>query len=237
MELRFKLTRKRVGLVAALAALITATGVAYAAIPDAGGNIYACKLNATGTIRLIDKSLASTSLLSKCTGYETEVSWNKGAKGDPGQQGPPGERGPEGQQGPAGADGEDGADGVNGQDGRSCVNPDGTLAAPACQGPQGGQGVQGPQGPTGPAGPSGAGITHWEKVTTQSANDTTSPKFLVLTCPAGTTIVGVGWFPGGSIPDFAVRQSRPLSQNTWTITASVSGGGFWQLNSEATCVK
>jgi hypothetical protein len=101
MELGVKLTRKRVGLVAAVSALVTATGIGYAAIPDADGNIYACMRN-TGTIRLIDKSLPTTSPLATCTSSETEVSWSKGAKGDTGAQGPPGPVGPAGPTGPQG---------------------------------------------------------------------------------------------------------------------------------------
>src|SRR5207248_5644801 len=40
-----------------VAVLAVAGGIAYAAIPDSAGVYTACKLNATGTIRLIDPSL------------------------------------------------------------------------------------------------------------------------------------------------------------------------------------
>jgi hypothetical protein len=96
---------KRV-LAAAAGGLLVATtagAVAYATIPG-DGNVYkACMLKNVGTIRLIDPSLPSGNLMSRCTSLETQVSWNqnglpgpagptgaKGDKGDAGLQGPPG---------------------------------------------------------------------------------------------------------------------------------------------------
>jgi hypothetical protein len=78
MEFKFRLTRKRTAAIIVIAAL-SAVGISYAAIPDASGTYYACKLRGTGTIRMIDESLPSTSLLSKCTAYEDEISWDKSA--------------------------------------------------------------------------------------------------------------------------------------------------------------
>ena len=54
-------SRKHVVIGLALAALTTA-GIAYATIPDANGVYTACRLNITGTIRLIDPSLGAGSL-------------------------------------------------------------------------------------------------------------------------------------------------------------------------------
>ena len=68
--------------------LAAAGGIAYATIPDGSGVFTACKLNATGTIRLIDPSLGSTSLLGHCTSLETQISWNR--QGQPEPQGPAG---------------------------------------------------------------------------------------------------------------------------------------------------
>ena len=76
MEFKFRLTRKRTA-AAVVAAALTAVGIGYAAIPS-NGTYTACKLRATGTIRLIDKSLPSSSLLSKCTAFEDEISWEQG---------------------------------------------------------------------------------------------------------------------------------------------------------------
>src|SRR5262249_43986849 len=72
-----------------------------------------CKLNATGTIRLIDPSLGSSSLLGHCTKIEAQITWNEqgqpgaqgpaGPQGDPGPQGLQGEQGPQGDPGPSDA--------------------------------------------------------------------------------------------------------------------------------------
>jgi hypothetical protein len=96
---------KRVLAAAAGGLLVAATAgaVASATIPG-DGNVYkACMLKNIGTIRLIDPSLPSSNLMSRCSSLETQVSWNqkgeagpagplgtKGDKGDPGLQGPPG---------------------------------------------------------------------------------------------------------------------------------------------------
>src|SRR4051812_9364857 len=70
--------------------IATAAGaVAYATIPG-DGNVYrACMLKNVGTIRLIDPSLPSGNLMSRCTSLETQMSWNQ--------------NGPAGPAGPAGA--------------------------------------------------------------------------------------------------------------------------------------
>jgi hypothetical protein len=91
------------GATAGLLIVATAGAVASATIPG-DGNVYgACMLKNVGTIRLIDPSLPSSNLMSRCSSLETQVSWNqrgepgiagavgtKGDKGDPGAQGPPG---------------------------------------------------------------------------------------------------------------------------------------------------
>jgi hypothetical protein len=77
MNTWFRLTRGRVAILVVLAGLVSAA-VAYAAIPDSNGVYTACMLNKVGTIRLIDKSLPATSLMSHCnSALETEVAWNK----------------------------------------------------------------------------------------------------------------------------------------------------------------
>ena len=161
-------------------------GVAWATIPAENGLFTACKLKATGTIRLIDPSGPSSSLLSRCTSYETQISWNqKGQKGDPGvagangakgidgtngAAGPKGAAGPNGVDGTNGVDGKDGAAGPKGADGRNGTNGlDGTngLAgedgaagangADGTNGRNGADGAPGVQGPAGPQGPAGSG--------------------------------------------------------------------------------
>jgi hypothetical protein len=88
MDIRIHLGRRAVLLVVLVLGLLAAAGVAYATIPDAGGVYTACKLNATGTIRLIDPSGPSSSLLSHCTAIESQIVWNqKGQPGAPGKDG------------------------------------------------------------------------------------------------------------------------------------------------------
>jgi hypothetical protein len=120
MELKLRLTRRRVALVALVAGLVTA-GVAYATIPDSNGVYTACKLNATGMIRLIDPSLSG--LLGRCnTSLETQITWNqKGQKGDPGAAGAPGAKGDPGAPGEKGEKGEKGDKGDKGDPGGSFV--------------------------------------------------------------------------------------------------------------------
>ena len=68
-----------------VALFATAGGIAYATIPDSGGVYTACMLKGVGTIRLIDPSASSGSLLSHCSVFETQVNWNRtGPKGDAG---------------------------------------------------------------------------------------------------------------------------------------------------------
>jgi hypothetical protein len=97
--------RRRLALLAALSvAALLVGGVAYATIPDGGGLYTACVLRVTGTVRLIDPSLGSGTLLGHCnSALEREVTWN--AQGPPGIPGPPGAagpQGPDGKQGPPG---------------------------------------------------------------------------------------------------------------------------------------
>src|SRR6478609_4391986 len=95
--LGLRVRRTAIAALVILAAVAVAGGVAYATIPDGNGVYTACRLNATGTIRLIDPSLPAGSLLGHCTALETQFSWNKG-----GPTGPPGPPGPAGATGPAG---------------------------------------------------------------------------------------------------------------------------------------
>jgi hypothetical protein len=80
--------RKGVLALVGAATLLAVAGVAYATIPDSGGVYTACRLNSVGTIRLIDPSASSSSLLSHCTALETRITWNaQGQKGDTGAPG------------------------------------------------------------------------------------------------------------------------------------------------------
>ena len=108
-----------------------AGGIAYATIPDSGKVYRACMLNNIGTIRLIDPTLPSTNLMSKCSSLETPLSWN--ATGQQGLQGIQGATGPAGADGKNGIDGKNGLDGKNGApgtNGTNGVSPNVTSLAP-----------------------------------------------------------------------------------------------------------
>ncbi len=108
-------------LVGAAVLVVAITGVAYATIPD-GARVYtACMLKSTGTIRLIDPSIGSSSLMGHCASrYEQQITFNEQGKPGPaglqGPAGPQGSPGPAGQTGPAG---QPGAPGPAGKDGTS----------------------------------------------------------------------------------------------------------------------
>jgi hypothetical protein len=159
-----KIPRKHIFLAAVVVAL-TAAGISYATIPGDNKFFNACMLNGVGTIRLIDKSLPSTNLMSHCTDKETEISWH--------QQGLQGLQGLQGPKGDPGKDGTNGTNGTNGKDGvsvTSAAEPAGANCAAGgvqltaangvnyvCNGVDGKDGAQGAVGPPGP--PGGAGAT------------------------------------------------------------------------------
>ena len=171
--------RRGLVLVGVVAAAALAGGVAYATIPGPGDVYSACMLKGVGTIRLIDKSLPPTNLMSRCTDKETEVSWNQA-----GQVGP---AGPTGARGEPGAPGTNGTNGTNGKDGVSVTTAPEPVGANCgaggaeltaangvsyvCNGERGPQGDRGPQcppgtlglkgdqGPPGPPGADGAGLS------------------------------------------------------------------------------
>ena len=214
MELKLRLTRRRVTLVALVAGLVTA-GVAYATIPGGNGVFTACKLNATGTIRLIDPSLSGP--LGRCSStLETQIAWNQqGQKGEAGPQGPKGDKGDRGDQGAQGIAGAQGPQG-----------PSGDRGEPGLQGAQGAQGPQGPQGPQGAQGPKGdkgdpgtSGIPDLsevrETVEVCSATDPTCSRFgsAWASCPIGSLIVSGGY---------------TISADTRVITSKVEANG-WKI--------
>ncbi len=143
-------SRRFVIITAALFAV--AGGIAYATIPNAAGVYTACKLNALGTIRLIDPSLPSTSLLQHCTSLETQITWN--------QQGVPGAAGTNGTNG---KDGVNGLAGTNGTNGAPCL-----PSIPACVGPTGPAGAAGKDGTNGTDGKNGTNGIDGTSVTTQT---------------------------------------------------------------------
>ena len=213
MEVRLRLTRTRVAMLAAVVVAIGA-GVAYAAIPSDGKVFTACMLKNVGTIRLTDKTLPSSNVLSHCSSLEAEVSWNqqgqpgtpgaKGGKGDPGERGAagaPGAKGDKGDPGVPGAQGEPGTPGAKGDTG----DP-GTPGATGAPGAPGAKGDKGDPGDPGPAGAIGY------QVVTASAN--LQPGFSIqgeLLCPTGKKPTGGGWTTLDDSFEMTVIGSGPTS--------------------------
>ena len=120
-----RLLRRRPALIATglAAAVALGTGLAFAAIPGAGGVIHGCYKAQNGQLRVVDSA-------SDCRPSELSINWNqqgpqgiqgppgpagpKGDKGDPGIQGPPGPPGPKGDQGDTGDPGPPGPSGLSG---------------------------------------------------------------------------------------------------------------------------
>jgi hypothetical protein len=162
-------TRTRITLAGLVLGAALAGGVAWATIPGDGDVYTACKLNALGTIRLIDPSLSTKTLLGHCTPNETQITWSqKGPKGDTGAAGTNGTNGTNGIngapcpasdlacRGPQGANGSDGTNGAPGADGAPGPKGDPCLPnVPECRGPQGDPGPRGEPGKDGAAGPQG----------------------------------------------------------------------------------
>ena len=107
--MKFAIGRRGLVLLAVVAALGLAAGIAYSAIPDSGGVYTACMQKSTGALRLIDPSVST----NRCTSAETQVTWNQtgqqGAKGATGAQGETGASGPQGPKGDPGASGTGGS--------------------------------------------------------------------------------------------------------------------------------
>jgi hypothetical protein len=103
MEIKFRLTRRRLAVAAIGCALVSLGGVGYAAITDPGVVITACMQKSLGTIRMHDATAPATSLLGRpCNAAlgEVALSWNQqgtqGIKGLKGDQGIPGLQGNQG---------------------------------------------------------------------------------------------------------------------------------------------
>lgn len=100
---------------ATLGTALVFAGIAFGAIPGAGGVISACYDEQSGQVRIYDDAGGSP---KSCGKSEAAISWNqqgpKGDKGDTGPQGPAGPAGPAGPTGPAGATGPQGPAGPAG---------------------------------------------------------------------------------------------------------------------------
>ena len=89
-------TRRATLAVAATVALLMASSLAYAAIPDASGTVNGCYAKG-GALRVIDTAR------EQCKAGETAIHW--GVVGPAGAAGPQGQQGPQGPAGPTGPGG------------------------------------------------------------------------------------------------------------------------------------
>jgi hypothetical protein len=184
-------------------------------------------LKNVGTIRLIDPSLATNSLLQHCTALETEISFSqKGTKGDAGT---PGAAGAAGGQGIQGAQGVPGLQGIQGQKG--------DTGEPGLKGDKGDKGDIGATGPAGTA--SLASLTGQPCTTRGGVAGTlevlTSPTdVLTFHCAAP----GTGGVPTGTCNDLIINEvqtgavGNPDQEfvelyNTCSTGVSVGGWKLW----------
>ena len=89
--------RTRLAVLTLVVLAAAAAGIAYAAIPDAGGVVHGCYAKRDGTLRVIDTEQGGSCNASK----ETTLDWNRtGPQGPAGPQGATGPQGPAGPRGP-----------------------------------------------------------------------------------------------------------------------------------------
>ncbi len=239
-----------------VAALALAGGIAYASIPSGAGVYTACKLNATGTIRLIDPSLPSSSLLSHCIALESQITWDQngqpgpaGAPGPQGPQGPKGETGATGPAGPPGADGAPGKDGAIGAQGPTGATgpagPPGADGAPGKdgaigpQGPKGDTGDTGPQGPAGATGPAGANGASGYQIVSSSITSLPNGGSVASAsafCPMGKKVVGGGWDTDASKDVFVMTSTPNATGSAWLGSIQNNSSGTVQVVLTAACV-
>ena len=200
-----------------LATLAVAGGIAYAAIPDAGTSTYhACMLKNVGTIRLIDPSLPTSSLLQHCTSLETAITFDqKGAKGEQGIQGIQGVQGP---TGPAGAPstvpgppGQAGQPGSPGADGFSCKDATGAVRE-ECRGPKGDPGQSG----------SISSLNALAGTSCTTSDNRTGVTGVVVSTAGSVTI------SCGGLPDCATGETGAVPNGTRTCVS-----GHWEYTCDA----
>lgn len=86
-----------------------------------------------------------------------------------------------------------------------------------------------------------SGLSGLELVSAASAQDSSSPKVLLLTCPAGKRAVAAGVRLTGAAAtngDIVVNESYASSATQWTIRAIESNavGTSWMLSGQAACM-
>ena len=85
-----------------------------------------------------------------------------------------------------------------------------------------------------------SGLSGLETVTVASAQDSSSPKVLLVNCPAGKRVVTAGVRVTGAAAnngDIVVNESYPSSASQWTVRAIESNavGTSWMLTAQAAC--
>ena len=83
-----------------------------------------------------------------------------------------------------------------------------------------------------------SGLSGLETVSVASAQDSATPKVLVLNCPAGKRPVASGYrVTGGGSAEIAVTESYPSSPTQWTIRAVEQNAvASWALTGYVFCV-
>jgi Collagen triple helix repeat (20 copies) len=184
-------------IVASLALIVAAGGVAYAHEPEFTpihpNEIAAC-------LAMPSRALYVPPSGGECRTGDMPISWNirgrRGSSGPAGAIGRTGPAGPAGAQGPAGATGAQGLTGETGLTGP--IGPQGPKGETGAQGPRGADGEQGPQGETGPRGPQGEpGISGYEvvkesKSVSVAAGATTELFTTPASCASGKQLLGGG---------------------------------------------
>jgi hypothetical protein len=95
-----------------------------------------------------------------------------------------------------------------------------------------------PTGPTGPQGPVGSpGLSAVERVEASSPNNSTTPKVVQITCPAGKRLIGGGARVNGGSPKVALWASFPDNDNIYRANASETDAFIpsWSLTVYAIC--
>jgi len=86
-----------------------------------------------------------------------------------------------------------------------------------------------------------SGLSGLELVNAVSAQDSSSPKVLLITCPAGKRVASAGVRVTGAAAtngDIVVNESYASSATQWTVRAieSTAVGTSWMLSGQAACV-
>lgn len=238
MEIRFRLTRKRVTLFVGVVALIAAgaaVAVASNAYTDANGVYHGCVGTDSGVLRVLASG-------QSCRLNEAAIDWNQvGPKGDAGPQGEQGDQGIQGIQGLTGDKGDKGDQGIQGIQGIQGAKGD--KGDQGIQGIQGLKGDKGDKGDTGSPGPAGSLSVTNVIGPYVGACSTGDPTFCsnvassTATCPDGQVLTGGGYSVWGS----GVRvfyNSSGAGDNAWHVgivnDSAISGGS---VTATAECLR